>query len=253
MQHRLFISVSILFVLLTGCTAIKKQIPFAESNEKLFADGMIAAHQERYDEANEFFMQIEGSHPLYPIAKKELDKIRKKTRIPSVKKPKIKKKFVKKASDQELEKYQKYLDDAKIYMDKGKNDFAYLSFHLAECEVAKDKKLAGKANAGKQKIKTKALAAVRTKVHTARILDRKHEYQEVINMLRPIAEMPLMEKAIKNTLASALHKLALLNYQKSRYEIAADLFEEEYKCKPSEAAKNLSEKARKLSEALKSN
>lgn len=241
-----FISIMLTSIFMSGCAINFDWAPI--SNEKLFIDGVLSSHEGDLDAAYELFGQIEQSHPLYPVAQEEMKKIDSKRA-----QPKTPAKPVKKISARKLGKYNKYMGEAKVYLDKKDYDLSYLSYHLAQKQATIDKDLFGKAQALKKKIEPQALSIVKSKLQKADALESKQEFQKSIDMLRPIAQFPLMSKEIQDKLASVLHKFALVNYQKSKYKIAADLFKEEYKYRPKKSVLELSRKARKLSEALESN
>ncbi|MBI9073852.1 MAG: hypothetical protein JEZ02_00480 [Desulfatibacillum sp.] len=254
-----FAGLSVIFIMLSlicmpGCAindAISGAINNSEKpdkNEQLFLDGMLFAYQGEYDQAYEVFDQVEQSHHLYLLARKEMEDIDLMRAQPqATPKP------VKKISARQLAEYKKLMGEAKAYADKKEYELAYLSYHRAKKEVVLDKGLSNIVQTRKMEMEPKALSAIQTKLQKADALDQKYEFQEIIDMLRPIAQVPLMSKEVQDKLASALHKLALVNYQQSKYKIAADLFEEEYQYRPEKSVKELSIKARKLSEALESN
>ncbi len=252
-DHNLLI---LLIIFFAGCAVIDKPAkpptkPII-SNEKLFADGMIAARDGDNDQASELFARIEKNHPLYTIGQEELERGKKRKESQIKKIMQKTNKPVDLVTAQQLEDYQKHMDEATAFIHKEEFDAAYLSLHLAGLQVAKDKTRFKQADSRKKEIEDIALGAIDEKLAFVRELERAHKYEYIVDILRPIAEVPLREQEIKNALASALHRLALINYENSRYGIAADLLKEEYTYRPDKSVKELSEKARRLADALES-
>ena len=253
-----FIFLMLSFIFMPGC-AINDAINGAinnsmnpDRNEKLFLDGMLCAYQGDYDQAYQVFGQVEKSHHLYLLARKEMEDID-LMRAQAQVQFQVPAKPEKRISARQLEEYKRLMAEAKAYADQKEYELAYWSYHRAKRETALDKGLSNIVQTRKKEMEPKALSAIKAKLQKADGLDQTYEFQEIIDMLRPIAHVPLMSKEVQDKLASALHKLALVNYQQSKYKIAADLFEEEYQYRPEKSVKELSIKARKLSEALESN
>lgn len=256
------ILIALPLLVLPGCAindaitgAIANNSAKADENEKLFLDGMLFSYEGDYDQAYEVFGQVEKSHHLYLLARKEMREIdlmlaqpqpQAQPQAPEPAKP------VYRLPAWRVAEYKKFTAEAKAYDDKGEYELAYFSYQNAKKVAAKDNGLANIAQRRKAEVEPKAVSAVQAKLQKADELDQKYKFQEIIDMLRPIAHVSLMKEEVHDKLASALHKLALVNYQQSNYKTAADLFDEEYKYRPEKSVKELSIKARKLSEALES-